>query len=379
MKKVGLMTLSPKTYNYGGFLQELALQDTIMDMGAQCEIVNYAPENELTTFSAKRNIKYLTLGKVYEKVTGVLCKKPVTEMERENIRLRMKAFDDYRKISLRLSEPISYAQLYGRELPYDAIVCGSDQIWNPDFNIPSFFLGFARENQKRIIYAASIGKTKLTALQKHVYSKMLRNLDHISVREQSAEQMVSELTDKPVKLVLDPTLLRDRKYWEEKANASKKEYNKYIFCYFLELSQEKVDAARKFAQKYGCKIVAIPNLLHGQEKKLKENWADVLDANVGPADFLKLIEEADCVLTDSYHACVFSLVFQKAFWVFGRQAGFYNMNTRIHTLLDYYDARHKLIQPHELEDMPCGDAVSSGKRIDEMRELSLVYLKNALG
>lgn len=377
MKKVGLLTLEPHMYNYGGFLQEMALQDALSGLGMQCEIINYAPSNERNTFSMKRGIRYITAAKLLARVRDC-CRRSIPSDAAKNAdRIRKSAFDAYREQMLTLSAPLGYGDLHSRRLPYDAIVCGSDQIWNPDFNIPAFFLDFAKEDQKKIIYAASLGKSNLSGLQRKIYRSLMENLDHISVREKSAQEILSPLARQPVELVLDPTMLHDRAYWLKKAGASSKTYRGYIFCYFLDLTKEKVEAARKYAGKRNCKIVAVP-YLHGNFEPLCEEMADILDADVNPADFLKLILDAECVLTDSFHASVFSLIFQKNFWVFGRKAGSYDMNTRLDTLLDYFKAEERMIHPENLERQKDRDFHAEESVLDPMRETSFRFLREAL-
>ena len=171
--------------------------------------------------------------------------------------------------------------------------------------------------------------------------------------------------------------MHTKEYWCKKASVSKKEYSGYIFCYFLDLTREKADAARRYAQKRNKKIVMIP-YLHGYAEPLCEELADILDSDVNPADFLSLILRADSILTDSFHATVFSLIFQKDFWVFSRNAGSYNMNTRLDTLLSYYGMEKRMISPKALDtaDRPC--MYSESNMIEEMKKHSLQYLREAL-
>lgn len=377
MPRVGVLTLYPHMYNYGGFLQEMALQDVVSNLGVQCEIINYSPANEYNTFSAKRNIKYITISKVLGKIRREFRGRVVPGDVKEFTGTRQRAFDVYRKNNLRLSGALNYEELRAGTLPYDAVICGSDQIWNPDYNIPAFFLDFAREDQKKIIYGASLGKTSLTKVQLDVYSSLMKNPDYISVREKSAKDLLEPIAPKSIEVVLDPTLLHDRVYWEKKAKESTKDYSNYVFCYFLDLTKEKVKAARNYAQKHNCKTIIVP-YLHGYNEPLCEKLADIMDSNVNPADFLKLILNAECVLTDSFHASVFSLIFEKKFWVFGRKAGNYNMNTRIDTLLSYFNAEDRMIEPDALENQEDRPLVVSYEKLDAMKEQSYRFLREAL-
>lgn len=377
MNQIGLLTLEPRMYNYGGFLQEMAMLDAICACGYFCEIINYSPNEELNTFSMKRGLRYFTLRKLLDRLQGMFKRNETGKDVSYARTVRFSAFDTYRERHLRLSEPFHYVELHGDRLPYDAIVCGSDQIWNPNYNIPAFFLGFAKENQRKVIYAASIGKESLTKLQLNTYAKLMKGLDFISVREHSAKEILQPVAEQPITVVLDPTLLHSREYWEEKAAESTKTYENYVFCYFLDMTEEKARAAKDYAEKRGCELVQIP-YLHGRYEPFCEKLGGIMDSNVNPADFLKLIRDAECVLTDSFHAAVFSLLFQKDFWVFGRMAGNYNMNTRLDTLLGYFGAEERMIRPCDLAQKDYEPITVSEDVLAPMREISFNYLKKAL-
>ncbi len=371
---IGLLTLNPVMYNYGGILQELALQDTLKEIGCDVEIINYKPSEEMNTFSVKRNIRYLTMDKVKQKLHRARNTNEISDDVEKSIKLRHAAFDKYRNQELKLSLPITYNQLKSGKLVYDKYVCGSDQIWNPDYNIPSFFLDFVDDKKRKIIYAASFGKETLKKYETKRYGEFLKELQYVSVREETAQKLVSKISGREPELVLDPTLLRPYEYWKKKADTSKKKYTNYIFCYFLNLTKEKIEESQRYAERNNCKIVMIP-YLHDREDEV---FGDIQDANVAPNDFLKLIENSTAVLTDSFHATVFSLIFNKEFWVFGRNSGSYNMNTRIDNILKLYNATERLIKPQELAIKKKTDCLYDTESVEKAKEHSLVFLKQAL-
>ena len=374
---VGLLTLDSRIYNYGGFLQEMALQDAINSLGYECEIIDYEVSQEFNTFSLKRGIKIFSFDKIKKKLTKektILLSNPVSDL----ITKRKRAFDKYRAHNLVLSKKMSYSDLHSIDLNYEQLVCGSDQIWNPDYNIPAFFLNFGRKDCRKIIYAASIGKGQLSCLEKKTYSKLLEFPDYISVREDSAQKLISSITEKNVELVLDPTLLHQQEYWMKKADDSSLNHRNYIFCYFLNLTDEKVKSANDFAKKNNCEVIAIP-YLHNEVEKYTEKLEGKLLSEVNPADFLNLIRNAEAVITDSFHATVFSIIFQKDFWCFGRNAGTYNMNTRLHTLLGYVEMQDRLIEPDDLKNkMHCTHVDIDLHNLKIEQKESIAFLSNAL-
>lgn len=374
---VGLLTLDSRIYNYGGFLQEMALQDAINSLGYECEIIDYEVSQEFNTFSLKRGIKNFSFDKIKKKLTKektILLSNPVSDL----ITKRKRAFDKYRAHNLVLSKKMSYSDLHSIDLNYEQLVCGSDQIWNPDYNIPAFFLNFGRKDCRKIIYAASIGKGQLSCLEKKTYSKLLEFPDYISVREDSAQKLISSITEKNVELVLDPTLLHQQEYWMKKADDSSLNHRNYIFCYFLNLTDEKVKSANDFAKKNNCEVIAI-SYLHNEVEKYTEKLEGKLLSEVNPADFLNLIRNAEAVITDSFHATVFSIIFQKDFWCFGRNAGTYNMNTRLHTLLGYVEMQDRLIEPDDLKNkMHCTHVDIDLHNLKIEQKESIAFLSNAL-
>ena len=374
---VGLLTLDSRIYNYGGFLQEMALQDAINSLGYEWEIIDYEVSQEFNTFSLKRGIKNFSFDKIKKKLTKektILLSNPVSDL----ITKRKRAFDKYRAHNLVLSKKMSYSDLHSIDLNYEQLVCGSDQIWNPDYNIPAFFLNFGRKDCRKIIYAASIGKGQLSCLEKKTYSKLLEFPDYISVREDSAQKLISSITEKNVELVLDPTLLHQQEYWMKKADDSSLNHRNYIFCYFLNLTDEKVKSANDFAKKNNCEVIAIP-YLHNEVEKYTEKLEGKLLSEVNPADFLNLIRNAEAVITDSFHATVFSIIFQKDFWCFGRNAGTYNMNTRLHTLLGYVEMQDRLIEPDDLKNkMHCTHVDIDLHNLKIEQKESIAFLSNAL-
>lgn len=135
------------------------------------------------------------------------------------------------------------------------------------------------------------------------------------------------------------------------------------------MTKEKIEESQRYAERNNCKIVMIP-YLHDREDEM---FGDIQDTNVAPNDFLKLIENSTAVLTDSFHATVFSLIFNKEFWVFGRNSGSYNMNTRIDNILKLYNATERLIKPQELAVKKRTDCLYNTESVEKAKEHSLVF------
>ena len=367
-EKVGIISIHYGV-NFGSALQAIALSQYLkQNFEFECvDVINYIPKR-FKRISRLKNIsgygaKYFMHGLIR-----------MSRFEKTN-----KKYISYLKENTSVSKPIYSMEKAKTEFgDYDYLIAGSDQIWNPDYNIPAFFLNFGRKDCRKIIYAASIGKGQLSCLEKKTYSKLLEFPDYISVREDSAQKLISSITEKNVELVLDPTLLHQQEYWMKKADDSSLNHRNYIFCYFLNLTDEKVKSANDFAKKNNCEVIAIP-YLHNEVEKYTEKLEGKLLSEVNPADFLNLIRNAEAVITDSFHATVFSIIFQKDFWCFGRNAGTYNMNTRLHTLLGYVEMQDRLIEPDDLKNkMHCTHVDIDLHNLKIEQKESIAFLSNAL-
>ncbi|MCB8593366.1 polysaccharide pyruvyl transferase family protein [Faecalibacillus intestinalis] len=196
------------------------------------------------------------------------------------------------------------------------IILGSDQIWNPNISrgFDPVFFGMLGDDKKRKIcsYAASIGVESLTENQKNDLKMKLKNIDYISVRENSAAKIIKELFsfEKKIMVDLDPTLLLKKEQWinlSEKYNHNKP----YIFVYSLSGYQETYLTAQKVSKYYDAEIieVTIKNrkpFIRAKHKVLK---------TISPNVFLGMIKDAEAIVTDSFHGTVFSLIFNKSMYV----------------------------------------------------------------
>ena len=341
MKKIGIMTLDSHSYNYGGILQEYALCHILEKAGFDTKIIDFDLSSEIYTFSYKRNLLNLNIDKLIDKFKQKRKKTSKIDVS-HYISLRHKKFNQFRADYLKLSKRYTSKNISDADNEFDLFICGSDQIWNPDFNVPEFFLDFVLGSQRKIIYGASLGRDELTKRQLSIYKKMMLDLDHISVREDNAKTILQPLVLSEIEVVLDPTLLVQPNKWRELVRIPQKMDFKYIFCYFLDNNAEKQKAANKAAQELGLKIVTIP-FLHDCYEKQSETFGDYRFCEIGPQEFLGLICKANLILTDSFHATVFSILFKKDFWTFSRDCGTYNMDSRIVTLLRYFELSDRMI------------------------------------
>lgn len=221
---------------------------------------------------------------------------------------------------------------------YDYFVCGSDQVWNPNWYLKDvvkkemFLLSFAGAKQK-VCFSPSFGITELPDAWKEHFKKYLSDIPNISVREEAGAKIVKELTGKEATVLIDPTLMLSKEDWLKIAEQPKRIDCdvKYVFTYFL---GEKSDRVKNQIQALKEQGYTIYNL---NDKTAPELYV------LNPSHFIYMLSRAQLILTDSFHACVFSFIFEKPFEVYNRQGTQNNIMSRMDTLLKKFDLERKYI------------------------------------
>ena len=193
---------------------------------------------------------------------------------------------------------------------------------------PSFFLQFAPNSSKRISYAASFAVDALTAEDSERMKKWLKSLDVISVREKCGVQLLSKMGLYGVQ-VCDPVFLLERTAWEKLAICPKDK--KYLLVYDFDNNPEIRKIASELAKQRDLRIISV----------FPMEGADRIYKDMGPLEFVGTVLNADTVLSNSFHATAFSLMFQKDFFVVNRNE---NINTRMQDLLESVGLSARLIR-----------------------------------
>lgn len=384
--KIGIVTLYHNNYNFGGLLQAYALPTAVKKyLGISAEQIDYIfmPEQEPKT----ENKKYTASIIDFINTVGFLF---FQRLEKSNFNKREEAFEQFMKDIPHSERVYGYDNISESLKVYNRFICGGDQIWidckkMPWFRIEdsrTFTLRFVPEGVKKISYAPSMAVLELTDEFKKEFSIGVNRLDWISVREKRSLPVLKKLTDKPVTVVVDPVLLLKESDWLETINYSSKK-EKYILCYLLSDSISQRKAATKLAKKLNYKIITFPHILENIVRKCDLFFGDIHDYTSGPREFVGLIKNADFVITDSFHACVFSMIFKTPFVVFERnkigENG--NMNSRIYDFLEEYHLENQLVTEdklNEMQEIPKIDFSYAHEHWEKRREESLEYLNNAL-
>ena len=297
-KKIGIITIHTD-FNYGAVLQAIATQKILEFNGYDAEIIDY----ENPVISQQSRLCYKQNGKVIGYFVTFIrntvfgrffyYKKAI-----KNLNRYLKKSDGKYQTSNELDEVL-----------YDVLVAGSDQIWNPLISRgldPVFMLDFCK-GVKKVSIASSMGSYKLTSDDKSVFKELLKNFDFISVREEHAKMQLQDLTEKKIKVLLDPTLLLNKSMWwdfiaKDSRYLDKKQH--YILTYFVGGDKNKY---RDKVQEYSDALKLPVWTLQYSNYTWKESDKKILGASIN--DFVALIGNADLVLTDSFHGVAFSVNF----------------------------------------------------------------------
>lgn len=244
-------------------------------------------------------------------------------------------------------------------------IYGSDQIWNSNYYDKRPYLLNIWRGLTKISYAASIGKEIISKKERQLFADALETYDAVSVREQSAKDLLQPLTDKRIEVVLDPTLLLDREEYQqlEKKPKDLTENEKYILCYILG-NRDHEEKIEKFAKEKGYKTIY---------------FSDKRDSSYGIEEFLYLIHRAQLICTDSFHACVFSFIFERPFVAFKRTGEANYMYTRLQNLIETFNLKNREFNGKEItkENLEV-DYTEAKKILKKEQKKSLDFLKRAL-
>lgn len=292
--------------NYGALFQAYALQQTILHMGHTNEVLNY---HRNVTKLKKKSMKML-IRNLYTNALRMKHKEQLTDRET--------AFRDFYASKMNMSEEyMSMEQLRNSPPDADVLITGSDQVWritNDREFIPARFLNFGAESAKRISYAASMESLSVCDDDKRWIANSLAEFTGISVREGYVKDFIQELTDQPVTRVLDPVFLLEREAWGRIAKKPRIT-GRYILCYQVQGNsrmQETVNYLKRIT-KYQT-VAILPDAM-------KWIHTDVSLYDVSPEEFIGLFQNADIVVSASFHGVAFGLMFGKPTYALAKEHG----------------------------------------------------------
>lgn len=293
MKTVDIVTYC-EWNSYGSILQALALKHHLTSLGCN---VNHL---RLDTISSKK-------AKLYFKGKNVktLLINADRFIHRKKLQRRFNIAKDFFAKNFNFLTYSDYEHLKSEPPSADAFIAGSDQIWNPTSFNPFFYLGFVSDSEKRISYAASMGVSKIPEKVKAEWHNSIQSFGHISVREAEVKALIESETDKEVSLHIDPTFLVDKEAWRAISKPYKIK-SPYILVYALYWDKKFNAELKALHKKTGLPVIAISS-------QLQQVYAQKKLYDVSTEEFLWLFDNAEYVVTSSFHGVAFSIIFEKNF------------------------------------------------------------------
>ena len=296
MARVGIITFLHND-NYGSSLQAYALQRAVRDMGHDCEHLDYRPDR------AEKIRNLLTSGNSPKLLLDGVRKRTV-KAGQQGARDKSTAIPAFSENTMRLSTPCrNQTELRAAADRYDVLICGSDQIWNPVWLNPAYFLTFAPQNARKIAYAPSLGVSTLPAEAKiRKIRKWTEGFEAISVREKEGAALLKRMTGRDAEVMPDPVCLLSREEWAEAA-APAPEGEPYLLCYFIGENPAYWDKVSRLQAQTGLKVIVMPVTAEGYR-----SGYELLDG-AGPEAFLGAMKDAAMLCTDSFHGLAFGTIF----------------------------------------------------------------------
>ena len=367
--RIGILTL-PLHTNYGGILQAYALQTVLERMGHEVVVFDEPIRQQETKIKTivKRIIK-----KCLGRPTTVFWEKYFYTSYPTISRNIQPFIDKY------LHRKVVESPYMLQEEDYDAIVVGSDQIWRPKYfvHIENAYLNFAKdwESLKRIAYAPSFGTDswEYTPELTKECSSLLKKFDAVSVREQSGINLCKEYLGVAPQLVLDPTMLLSKDdYCKLIDEANPENHKGNLLDYVLDNS----DSISSLISYISGERNIRPFSVNGKPFTEGTKAEDCVKLSI--ESWLKGFQDADFVVTDSFHACVFSMIFNKPFCVVGNKT---RGIARFDSLLKIFHQEYRLIENVEqYKNNVTSIKKSPNVNFEDLniKRKSLDFLKNAL-
>ena len=341
------------SHNVGAMLQAYGLQHFLKKKINHVEILNYE-DHQPKIFYKARNIQTFM-----RNIIGLIYYK--------QLKVGYNRFESFLNDELWLTEAYNeFDELYQYN-DADLMIVGSDQVWNPLNFRPIYFLDFVSNNTVKASYAASMGVSYVPEEIESKYYSLLNQMDFISVRESNAKEILSKKTNLEINVNLDPTFLLSVNEWRKLQNSL--DINQpFIFCYILYNPPWLNEYLKKLKNETGFNIVLINN------SGLRPVFNDICVRDAGPKEFLWLIDNAEIVVSSSFHGNVFSIIYEKEFYAVINPKS----NSRIKNILDICNLQDREVTTANSERIMLIDFDRVKKRINTEISRSDKYLDNII-
>lgn len=372
--RIGVLALQLR-YNFGGILQAYALQKTLKELGHDAVHID--------------QYRYVSIGPWYKKYPIYMKRAMRKYLFGENLIVRADiAINNTTKAIATHTDPFidkHINRIYTKDFSnikkgkFDTIIVGSDQVWRPQYffsAIENAYLDFAKEwDVKRIAYAASFGteEWEYSDEQTSNCAALLKKFNAVSVRESSAVKLCEEKFGVKTQQVLDPTLLLNKEDYIKLFESTKTPQSEgSLFCYILDKGKETSSIIDGISKDKVLSPFYVNSRYEEPNAPLEERIQQPVEK------WLRAFHDAEFIITDSFHACAFSIIFNKPFIVYGnKERGF----ARFESLLNMFGLEDRLVSsPGEVNKVLQAtidwDRVNSIRK--QMKEKSLSFLTKNL-
>lgn len=370
INKVAIMTFH-MAHNYGAMLQTYGLENAVNRLGVSCEVLDYRfpyidQWNGMKTLRETQKEYGFLLG------TAKYLRRYIKDYRKANLRRRK--FNDFMRHGLKLSKDTYFKAEELETVEYDAVLFGSDQIWNPELTngMALEYMGkyFKADKMRLIAYAASCGTESLKEEFREEYYPLLKRYTAIGVREKGLTDFIIQEYKLCAQTVLDPVFLLNKEDWKQLSEESDIAIDKpYVLIYAFQTGDEIYQLARKIAKERKLKLVTI-----GYQKYNSLN--DMMQlTECGPKDFVSLIQNADFICTTSFHGMAFSIIFEKDFYCIGHP----KYSKRNSDLLELLGMSDRMIEKES--DVTCIEGCNYQKAqliLEQERKSSLDFLYRSI-
>ncbi len=360
--KIGILTFH-RAINYGAVLQCYAMKETLRNMGHEVCLIDYRPWYFETQRKAyvKNEVKGSMLDRMKNQLAALLMSK--------NRRRTIMQFDKFLNNSFALTKPFHQADDLDIST-FDAVVFGSDQIWSPSIchGFDKVYWGNVSHPKVRFLtYAASIGgHNKLTDEDLKQMEHLLQSYNSISVREAALQEMLKNVFKMDVPLVCDPTLLVDTDVFDR--IAIKPQEGEYVLFFALQGEDGSLEFAKSISRQLNCQLIWLQTY-----KGLREVNGVKTVGGVSVEEFLGYFKYARCVVSLSFHAAAFSVIFKKDFYSIDCSQG-----DRARNLLRELGLEDRMVSSRENITFSEIDYTNVGEIKSAIMKSSRLYLENAL-
>lgn len=306
-KRIGLITFHCAD-NFGAVLQAHALQKYInTNFSVNVEIIDYRPSTLIYPYRLRLSNNTSLKEKIKFIIKKIVFQRKYNE--------RSKKYEEFRMKYLEISEirNISKEMLNTLANNYDCFLVGSDQVWNPSFVNEigtTYLLDFLPKSSYKISYASSVVE-KIPKKLIHIYQEYLEHFNSISVREEESKNILKNIIDKDICVNIDPVFLLEKDYWEQLIKVPfKKPKKDYILVFDYVIDNEYTKIINTIVNCVGLECISF-SINHFWIKRYVNNKKSIFFE--GPSEILWYIKNASLVITSSFHALAFSIIFEKKF------------------------------------------------------------------